>query len=276
VRRTEIVVDGLRTPVVETGAEGAEEAVVLVHGNPGSAADWAGLQEALAPLARTVAPEMPGFGRAERPRDWPYDVAAYGRHLGATLDALGVRRAHLVLHDFGGPWGLTWAVHHPERVGSYTLVNTVAVMEHWHLLARLWRVPVLGEVAMATTTRGVFRALLRFTDPGLAREHADRMHAAFDRGTRRAVLRLYRATDPVALTRAVGPRLREQRDVPARVVWGTRDRYLPRALAERQREALPQADVVLVEGAGHWVMLERPAEVAAAVAEHLSRALVAA
>jgi pimeloyl-ACP methyl ester carboxylesterase len=253
VRRTEIVVDGLRTPVVETGAEGAEEAVVLVHGNPGSAADWAGLQEALAPLARP----KPGIS-------------------GATLDALGVRRAHLVLHDFGGPWGLTWAVHHPERVGSYTLVNTVAVMEHWHLLARLWRVPVLGEVAMATTTRGVFRALLRFTDPGLAREHADRMHAAFDRGTRRAVLRLYRATDPVALTRAVGPRLREQRDVPARVVWGTRDRYLPRALAERQREALPQADVVLVEGAGHWVMLERPAEVAAAVAEHLSRALVAA
>ena len=72
----------------------------------------------------------------------------------------GVRRVHLVLHDFGGAWGLTWAATHTASLASLTLIN-IGVMPgyRWHFLARIWRTPVLGEIFMATTTRFGFKKL---------------------------------------------------------------------------------------------------------------------
>ncbi len=104
---------GVRSPVTEAGAGEAYEAVVFVHGNPGSARDWDFAIPAVAELARVVAPDMPAFGAADRPREWPYTVNSYADHLAGILEQTGVSRAHLVLHDFGGPWGLQWAVDHP-------------------------------------------------------------------------------------------------------------------------------------------------------------------
>src|SRR5438045_1436924 len=69
--------------------------------------------------ARAVALDMPGFGQADKPKTgFEYTVAGYAAHLGAALDELGITRAHLVLHDFGGPWGLAWAVDHPDTFAS--------------------------------------------------------------------------------------------------------------------------------------------------------------
>ncbi len=51
-----------------------------------------------------IAPDMPGYGKADRPESFDYTVEGYARHLTGILEQLGVKRAHLVLHDFGGPW----------------------------------------------------------------------------------------------------------------------------------------------------------------------------
>ena len=66
-------------------------------------------------FARVIALDMPGYGGADKPRDFPYTVDGYAAHLTGALDQLGVRRVHLVLHDFGGPWGLQWAADQPGR-----------------------------------------------------------------------------------------------------------------------------------------------------------------
>src|SRR4051812_46408821 len=63
---------GIETRVIEGGPEGSSEAVLLLHGNPGSAEDWAFSQPRLAEFARVVAFDLPGYGKAERPRDWDY------------------------------------------------------------------------------------------------------------------------------------------------------------------------------------------------------------
>jgi pimeloyl-ACP methyl ester carboxylesterase/2-polyprenyl-6-methoxyphenol hydroxylase-like FAD-dependent oxidoreductase len=271
LRVGQVRVSGVRSPVLEAGPPGADEAVVFVHGNPGSSQDWVDLAQAVGAFGRAVALDMPGFGQADKPPDFDYTVEGYARHLAGALEQLGVRRAHLVLHDFGGPWGLAWAIAHPEAFGSVTFVNVGVLLGYrWHYLARIWRTPILGELFMATTTRPGTHLLVKHGNPrGLPRALIDRMYDDFDRGTRRAVLKLYRATsDPAAGARRMAEALR-QIPRPALVVWGKHDPYLPVALAERQREVFPDAQVVILEGSGHWPFADDPDGVARVVVPFL-------
>jgi pimeloyl-ACP methyl ester carboxylesterase len=266
--RTMLRVDGIGGPLLEAGPAGADEAVVFVHGNPGSAEDWAPLVERTGSFARAVAWDHPGYGRADAPAGFEYTVDGYAAHLGRCLDTLGIDRAHLVGHDFGGPWMLRWAAGNPDRFASATLINSGVLPGYrWHYLARIWRTPVLGELFQATTTRAAFRLLLRHGNQRpLPRAFVDRMYDDMDRGTRRAVLALYRATgDPGgAPARLLSAALRPL-DRPALVVWGRHDPYIPVEQAERQRETFPSARVVVLDGSGHWPFVDDPEGVAGPV-----------
>jgi pimeloyl-ACP methyl ester carboxylesterase len=271
VRELEVVVRGVRSPVLEGGPAAADQAVVFVHGNPGVAADWLALLEPVSAFARAIAITMPGFGDAGKPDDLPYTVPGYAAHLDGALDQLGVRRAHLVLHDFGGPWGLQWAADHPDRHASTTLINTgVLLREGWHALARVWRTPGLGELFFAASTRRGMRQFMRRTNPpSFPPAYADHLYDLYqDKGTRRAVLRLYRNTPIAPHVEAVAPALREH-PRPALVVWGAKDPYLKVRLAERQREVFPDARVTILPDSGHWPLADAPAAVAAAVVPFL-------
>ena len=268
-------VAGLETRLIEAGPADAEQAAVFVHGNPGSAADWRDLVARTGEHGRALALDMPGFGRAAKPPDWEYTVPGYAAHLGRALDELGVRRAHLVLHDFGGPWGLAWAAANPDRLASVTLVNSgVFVGYRWHIAARVWRTPLLGETSMVIASRGLFRLTMRRGNPrGLPREFVDRMYDDFDVGTRRAVLRLYRATDmyPDA-TRALQGALRTI-DPPALVVWGAADPYIGQEWAARQRDTFPRARVELLPDSGHFPFADDPERVAELLVPFLAEQL---
>ena len=99
----QLVVNGVRSPVLIGGSGAAGEAVVFVHGNPGRGNDWQPLMDRVAEFAAVVAPDMPGFGGADKKGDQDYAMAAYGAHLGGLIDQLGIEAVHLVAHDFGGP-----------------------------------------------------------------------------------------------------------------------------------------------------------------------------
>lgn len=94
------------------------------------------------------------------------------------------------------------------------------------------------------------------------------MYDDIDGGTKRAVLKLYRATEPGALERRQAPALREIAP-PALVVWGKGDPYLGVDLAERQAEVFPRAPLVILDGCGHWPMADDPARLSAAVVPFL-------
>jgi len=260
--------------VLEAGPQHAREAVVFVHGNPGSAADWEPLLAAAGARRRAVAWDAPGFGSAAAPAGFAQTVEGHAAFIGAALDALGIERAHLVVHDFGGPWALRWAAEHPERFASAVLLGTGALPGYsWHALARIWRMRGAGEAFMATTTRAGFRLLLRRGQRRpLPRAFVDRMYDGFDRATRRAALALYRSVDDVGaageqLTAALAPL-----DRPALVLWGAHDPYIGVEHAERQRAAFPSARVRVLEDAGHWPFVDRPAEVAAELTAFLDAA----
>lgn len=261
----EVVVAGVRSPVLVAGPQDREEAVVFVHGNPGPKEDWEDLLPRVGEFGRAIAPDLPGYGGADKPRDFEYTVRGYGQHLAGVVDQLGIRRAHLVLHDFGGPWGLAWAVDHPDAFASATLIGTGTLIDYsWHRYARIWRTPALGELFQVTATRGGFRLLLGRENPKLPREAIDVMYAnSRSWATKRAILKLYRAT-PESLLMAPVERLRAL-DRPALVLWPTKDPYLPAEQADRQRQAFPSARIELLDGYGHWPFKEDPG----AVASHL-------
>jgi pimeloyl-ACP methyl ester carboxylesterase len=275
MKETSISVDGIRSPLLEAGPPKAVEAVVFVHGNPGSTADWTRLVASVGEFGRAVAMDMPGFGAADKPDQFDYSVPGYARHLGRLLAECNVRRAHLVMHDFGGPWGLAWAAANPHAVASVTLINTGILFNYrWHYLARIWQTPWLGELFMATTTRTGMQLLLRHGNPrGLPMEYVDQVFRHFDAGTRRAVLRLYRTTrETNNAMQSIANALRPL-DLPALVVWGAHDPYISADYAERQREVFPRAEVLILRDSGHWPFIDNPDAVAFTIGSFLRRQL---
>jgi pimeloyl-ACP methyl ester carboxylesterase len=264
-------------PVSSAGPPDASEAVVFIHGNPGSRRDWDDLLTRVAPFTRALALDMPGFGHADKPYGFSYTVEGYAAFLESAMEELGVERAHLVLHDFGGLWGLQWAARNRERLASAVLINIGVLLDYrWHYLARIWRTPLAGETFQAATTRSGLRVALRHGNPrGLPRAFVDRMYDDMDAGTSRAILRLYRATaDPAALGRRQADALRPL-DRPALVIWGAHDPYLPVTLAARQCEAFPNAEVTILEDSGHWPYVDDPEAVGRLVEPFLRRMVAA-
>jgi len=220
---------------------------------------------------RAVAFDLPDFGETIAPAGFEHDVPGYAGFVAEALAALGIERVHLVLHDFGGPIGLVWAMMHPDALASITLIDTGVLPGYrWHRLARIWRTPVVGEIFQATATRGAFRSLLNRNEPqGLPRDFVEKMYDHYDRRTRKAVLALYRATDdPGSMSEGLIA-LFKDRDIPALVIWGEHDAYLPSSYAARQREAFPAAQVHVLPVSGHWPFADAPDTVERLFAEFL-------
>jgi pimeloyl-ACP methyl ester carboxylesterase len=275
IRRGRVQAGGISSPLIEAGPQDAPEAVVFVHGNPGSSSDWSALVEAAGELGRAVALDMPGFGKAPVPAGFGYEVSSYADFLGDALKELGVDRAHLVLHDFGGPFGLFWGFQHPQAWASVVLIN-VGIMPGytWHSMAKRWRTPVVGELVQAWIPRSGWRRVMQKSSPrGLPPEFVDKMYDDYDRGTRSTVLKLYRNTpDPGRTAEELGGAVGALRK-PALVVWGAADPFIGVEYAERQREFFDVQDMVILEDSGHWPFQDNPQPVQEAVVPFLRRQL---
>ena len=147
-----------------------------------------------APPRRAVALDLPDFGQSIAAPGFGHTQDEYAEFVGEALKTLGIRRAHLVLHDVGGAIGLIWASTHTGQVASVTLINTGILAGYkWHRKARGWQTPGVGELMQAVTFRSVFRRSIIKSEPhGLPRDFVDEMYDNYDRRTRRAVLDIYR------------------------------------------------------------------------------------
>jgi pimeloyl-ACP methyl ester carboxylesterase len=226
--------------------EAGDVPILYVHGVPTASFDWLPL------LERTggVAPDLPGFGHSAKPADFDYSIRGYDGWLEAFVAQVGLESFSLVVHDWGGV-GLALAQRFPERIERVVMFGTVPLLPgyRWHRVARAWRTPLAGELAMGFTTRRGFRRVL---PPAVA----DRAYDCFDHGTQRAILKLYRASPPEALARA-GVRLGELR-CPALIMWPTRDPYIGEEFGPRYADALGGEAQLQMVDTGHWSWHERP------------------
>lgn len=220
--------------------------MLYLHGVPTDGGDW------LPFLERTggYAPDLPGFGRSDKPPHFDYSIGGYAALLRQYVDDLGLDRFSLVVHDWGA-LGLALAQEVPDRVERVVAIDALPLLPgfRWHRVARLWRLPLVGELTMGFTFKSGMR---RSGVPDL-----DRVWPHFDHGTQRAILKLYRSAPETSLA-AAGERLGEVR-APALVVWGSEDPFLPVEFAHAYAERLGgDARVEIMDGAGHWPWVQQP------------------
>jgi pimeloyl-ACP methyl ester carboxylesterase len=256
-------------PVFYRSAPYQGDPVLYVHGAPTSSDDWIPFLE----LTGGIAPDLPGFGRSSKSGHLDYSMAGHADFLERFLAELGIKRVKLVAHDWGAGGGLVLAQRDPSRIERLVLCDATPLLDGfaWHGLPRLWRSPVIGELAMGSISRWM---LARWLRNGSVRPDVwtkTRIAAVwdqFDHGTQRALLRLHRDADPSRLA-AAGLGL-EDLDMPTLILWGERDPWLGAELAHRYAERFPEAEVEVIEQAGHWPWLDRP-ELIERVAAFLSQ-----
>lgn len=223
-------------------AEGAATDTVYLHGIPTSSDIWVPLLERTGGLA----PDLIGFGRSSKAGNLDYTLAGLAGYVAQLLAHENIERPILIGHD----WGALVALELARRTPAHGVV-LIAPPQLESRLAKAWRTPVVGELLMGAITKRMLARRLRgaSTEPQTAWPQAriNALWEQFDQGTQRAILRLYRATDPDVLHTA--------RDVT--VIRGERDPWHSQSVAGAQVE---------VPGAGHWPWLDRPDAVAAILA----------
>ncbi len=255
--------------------EGEGETVVLVHGTPTWSFEWRRVILALRGERRVIAPDHLGFGLSERPAGADYSPEAHARRFGECMEAVLAEgeAVTLVVHDFGGPIALDWALKNPERVRRLVLVNT-------------WLWSFADDAGMrrkaALASGGLGRWLYRSCNASLTlimpSAYGDR------RKLTKAVHTQYRAVFPDADSRervlfalakallgssAYYASLWERRAELARmrpaILWGLRDSAFPPTTLDRLSAAWPEARVTTFAGAGHWPHEEEPEAFVAAL-----------
>jgi haloalkane dehalogenase len=262
--------DGLSLHYVD---EGEGDPILLLHGEPTSSYLWRNIVPQLP--GRKVAPDLFGFGRSDKPEDVGW--YSYDRHVDTVrrlVETLDLRRATLVVHDWGGPIGLRVAVEDTDRFDRLVIMNTGigggrAPSETWLRFRE-----VVRELGAALD-------IGRLVEAGTARGLPDDVRAAYDSPfptpeSKAGALAFPELvpTDPdhpnTEPMNRVRDALRDWRK-PALVVWGAEDVVLPVSLAHGFVELIPGAQgPVAIEGAGHFLQEDRPDDVAAAIRDFVA------
>jgi haloalkane dehalogenase len=242
--------------------------MLCLHGYPRSSYMWRHLMEAVADAGwQAVAPDLPGYG------DSPYaGSGSWQTH----VDAVGAFHREqelghvvLVVHDWGGLIGLRWACEHPEVVRALVISDTGFFPDgRWNALAQVLRTPGQGEQLVNGLDRDAFAGMLRTVSPTMDDRSIDEYFKAYgSEERRRGQLELYRSGDFTELEQYDLSQL----DVPALLLWGEHDRFAPVAGAHRFAAELPDAQLHVVEGAGHFVYDDAPQACSDAVLSFLER-----
>jgi haloalkane dehalogenase len=144
--------------------EGSGQPVVCLHGVPASSFLYRKVVTELARRGlRGIAFDLPGLGLAERPTGFDYSWTGHGKWCAAAVDALGLDRFHLVVHDIGGPVGFELAAAMPERIASITVLNTLVEVDDFK---RPWVMEPfarrgIGPIYLRSLSKPLFRRLMR-------------------------------------------------------------------------------------------------------------------
>lgn len=244
--------------------EGSGEPIVMLHGNPTWSFYYRHLIADLRAQYRVIAPDHVGCGLSDKPQRYDYTLVRHIANLEALIRHLGLKKITLVMHDWGGPIAMGYAVRHPDNVKRFVIFNTAAFwLPHIPLMLRLCRLPIFGEVAV----RGLnlFAGLATI----IACRHRERMNKEVRAGylfpydsyaNRVAVLRFIQDI-PVhprhpsyGLLQSIERGLAQFKHHPMLIMWGGKDPVFTEPFLESWRERFPVATVRRIDDAGHYVV----------------------
>jgi haloalkane dehalogenase len=266
--------------------EGQGDPVVMVHGNPTWSFYFRNLVNALRGTHRCIVPDHIGCGRSDKPDDsrYAYTLANRVADLEALLDHLGVAKdITLIVHDWGGMIGMTYATRHPERIRRIVVLNTGA----FHLPKEkpfpwtLWfcRNALIGPLLVRGFNAFCLTAARDcVTRNPLSAEVRQSYLQPYDSWANRiAVLRFVQdiplrpGDTSFDLVTQTQDKLHKLRDKPMLICWGDRDWVFDQHFLAEWQTRFPQADVHRFADAGHYVLEDAADEVIPLVLRFLQK-----
>jgi haloalkane dehalogenase len=241
--------------------DGTGSTALFLHGYPTSSYLWRNVLPAVAAAGcRAVAPDLPGFG--DSPPDLPGTWERQVDNVERFQRMLDLDRVILGVHDWGGLIGLRWACDNPSAVEALVITDTGFFPDgRWHGAAKALRTEGVGEELLANVNRDLLAMTLRQISPGLPDDAVDEFFKAYgDEDRKRNQLDLYRSGDFEKLEPYRGKLT--ALGVPAKIVWGAKDEFAPIGGAYRFTKELPEAELVVLDDAGHFLMEDEPDRVA--------------
>ena len=240
-------------------------AKLFLHGVPDSPAIWRPLLAALDLGDTPVAvPALPGF-TAPLPAGFPATKEAYADWAIEQAEALFAAHGpiDIVGHDWGALIAQRVAMLRPDLLRSWAISNAVIDPDYrGHRVARIWNTPILGEIFMALSKPAKLAEGLaaQGMPADIAREEAEQWR---NKDKRRAILKLYRSAKGLSFEHDWA---RDIGKLPAQgaLIWGADDPYVQLSVAQRF-SANTGIPLTVIDGAGHWAIAERPADVAVAL-----------
>ncbi|MFD5214444.1 alpha/beta fold hydrolase [Microbacterium sp. NPDC058345] len=245
---------------------GSGPPLVMMHGTPWSSQLWLPIARALASTFTVHVWDMPGYGASSKRPEHAVDLGVQGEIFAQLLREWGLTRPHVIAHDFGGAVALRARLRHGAEYASLTLVDVVAlspwgspfftlVKEHADVFLQLPSSVHRG--AIEAYIRGASHHDLRPDDLALlvAPWLGEEGQSAFYRQIAQADERFTDEIEPDYGTI----------DEPVHIVWGAQDSWIPVDRAHRLHAAIPHSTLTVIEGAGHLIQLDAPAELAAAL-----------
>jgi len=260
VANREVTVRGIRVHYEVEGPAGGP-AVVLIHGLGGRAEDWRNLAPYIARAGfRLYLPDLPGYGRSEKPTDFSYSVRDEADVVVGFLDALGLKQVDLGGWSMGGAIVQHVAADHPERVRRLMLFDSAGLF-----VLPTWNV---GLFTPTTATELDQLDLLLMPDPPklpgfLAR---DILRVSNERAWI-----IHRALAEMETGQDATDRLLPALKMPVLIVWGGADRILPLSQGERMHGLVPQSELDVVPGCGHLAPGQCAPQMAPAVVGFLKK-----
>ncbi|MBK7586099.1 MAG: alpha/beta hydrolase [Myxococcales bacterium] len=270
------VVDGSRIVYSESGSG---PPLLMLHGYPQNHRAWRHQQQALSRTRRVIVPDWLGWGDSDRNLQLSVDFEAEVARVAAFLDVLGLERVDLAGHDYGGLLALGFVQRYPDRVASLVILNSRAHRTFPGMY--YWVTAVVGVLARSRALRWLLwcAPLYSIHRLGFARfirrrcfdaELVESYIGVLRGPGKRWWVKLF-ADYELKPIPELGRRLAEIR-CKTLLLWGTDDGWCPVAIAEDLAASIPDAELVRIEGADHFVMEERPTDVTRALERFLSSA----
>ncbi|WP_017733524.1 alpha/beta fold hydrolase [Nafulsella turpanensis] len=258
--------------------EGKGDPIVFIHGTPSWSFLYRHLIKKFSATHRCLAIDHLGFGLSDKPAQADYRPQAHARRLEQWLQQLELKDITLVVHDFGGPIGLSYALRHPEKIARVVIANSwLWSLEHEASFRKADKMlnSWLGKflyLQVNLSPKVLFKEGIAKKDKFSKDIHRHYIKVFPSSSSRHALyqiaLSLLGASSWYQELKQQLPRLKEK---PVLLLWGMKDKYFNPTFLERWQQLLADPKTVYLQDAGHFIQEDAAEQIEAAIATFVQK-----